>query len=207
MIAIVDYGMGNIGSIANMIKKVGFQSTVIHTQAEILQADKIILPGVGAFDAAIEKLKELNIFDSLNEFALVKKKPVLGICLGMQLLCNQSEEGVQKGFGWIDADVKKFNFEHTANSQKLRIPHIGWNVVTPTNSNFVLFKDRDEEMRFYFVHSYAAQCNNQAHSMGKTTFGYEYDSVIANNNIMGMQCHPEKSHKYGMKIYKNFCEL
>jgi len=207
MIAIVDYGMGNIGSIANMIKKVGYQSKVAHNEAELAGADKVILPGVGAFDAAITKLKELNLFDALNEFALVKKKPVLGICLGMQLLCNKSEEGILPGFGWIDADVKKFNFSQVQGGEKLKVPHIGWNVVRPVKSDFVLFKDGDEEMRFYFVHSYAAQCNNISQSMGKTTFGYEYDSVIANGNIMGMQCHPEKSHKYGMKVYKNFCEI
>lgn len=199
--------MGNIGSIANMIKKVGYQSKVVHCEAELDGIDKVILPGVGAFDAAIEKLKELCLFDALNEFALVKKKPVLGICLGMQLLCNKSEEGVMGGFGWIDADVKKFNFGNVPGGEKLKIPHIGWNVVKPVDESFVLFKDRDEEMRFYFVHSYAAQCNDAGQSKGKTMFGYEYDSVIANENIMGMQCHPEKSHKYGMKVYRNFCEL
>jgi imidazole glycerol-phosphate synthase subunit HisH len=207
MIAIIDYGMGNIGSIANMIKKVGFQSKVAQSEKDLEGADKVILPGVGAFDTAIQQLKALHLYDALNEFALVKKKPVLGICLGMQLICNRSEEGVLPGFGWIDADVKKFNFSNTTGGEKLKIPHIGWNVVKPVDEDFVLFKNHDDEMRFYFVHSYAAQCNDPEQSKGKTVFGYEYDSVIGKNNIMGMQCHPEKSHKFGMKVYKNFCEM
>lgn len=207
MIAIIDYGMGNIGSIANMIKKVGFRSAIAHTEKEIMDADKVILPGVGAFDAAIEKLKELHMYDALNEFALVKQRPVLGICLGMQLLCKSSEEGVLPGFGWIDAEVRRFNFTGIPGGERLKVPHIGWNVVNSLDDDFVLFKDRDEEMRFYFVHSYAAKCNDRSQSKGTTVFGYEYDSVVAKDNIMGMQCHPEKSHRYGMKVYKNFCEI
>ncbi len=199
--------MGNIGSIINMIKKAGYTSTVAHTAQDIISADKIILPGVGAFDTAITHLKERNLWHALNEHALVKKKPVLGICLGMQLLCNRSEEGVLAGLGWIDAEVKKFNFTNVAGGEKLKIPHIGWNVVKPVDNDFILFKNRDEEMRFYFVHSYAVQCNQPEQSKGKTVFGYAYDSVVGKDNIMGMQCHPEKSHRYGLQVYKNFCEI
>jgi glutamine amidotransferase len=207
MIAIIDYGMGNIGSIVNMIKKAGYTSSIAHTAPDIQSADKLILPGVGAFDTAINHLKERDLWDALNEHALVKKKPVLGICLGMQLLCNRSEEGVLPGLGWIDAEVKKFNFSNIAGGEKLKIPHIGWNVVEPVDDAFVLFNNRDEEMRFYFVHSYAVQCNRREQSKGKTVFGYEYDSVVGRENIMGMQCHPEKSHRYGLQVYRNFCEL
>jgi imidazole glycerol-phosphate synthase subunit HisH len=207
MIAVIDYGMGNIGSIVNMIKKVGGQSKIVQTADELLTADKAILPGIGAFDTAIETIHNLNLWEAINEFALIKKKPVLGVCLGMQLLCNSSEEGTQKGLGWIDAEVKKFNFENVPNAAKLKIPHMGWNVVTPVNTGFPLFKNADNEMRFYFVHSYAVHCKYSENVMGTSFFGYKFDAVIAKDNIMGFQCHPEKSHRFGMKVYKNFIDL
>ncbi len=207
MIAVIDYGMGNIGSIVNMIKKVGGQSKIVRTAAELQTADKAILPGIGAFDTAIDTIHELNLWDAINEFALVKKKPVLGVCLGMQLLCNNSEEGVKNGLGWIDAEVKKFNFTGLADIQKLKIPHMGWNVVNPVDKEFLLFKNSEEEMRFYFVHSYAVHCKNAENIKGTSFFGYKFDAVIGKENIMGFQCHPEKSHKFGMKVYKNFIDL
>ena len=207
MIAIVDYGVGNVRAIANMIKKLGGEAVITGEPELIRSADKVILPGVGAFDTAINHLKDRNLWDALNEHALVKKKPVLGICLGMQLLCNRSEEGILAGLCWIDAEVKKFNFSNVPGGEKLKIPHIGWNVVKPADHDFILFKNRDEEMRFYFVHSYAVQCNRREQSKGKTVFGYEYDSVVGKENIMGMQCHPEKSHRYGLQVYRNFCEM
>ena len=199
--------MGNIGSIANMIKKVGGQSKIISTPEALLSADKAVLPGIGAFDTAVQTIHNLNLWDALQEFALVKKKPVLGICLGMQLLCNGSEEGQEKGLGWINADIKKFDFSKINGQGQLKVPHMGWNIVKPVDENFPLFKDRQEEMRFYFVHSYAAEVHDPAQRKGTTFFGYEFDSVIGRDNIMGFQCHPEKSHKFGLQVYKNFVEL
>ncbi len=207
MIALIDYGMGNIGSIANMIKKVGGESKVVTSAAALLQADKAILPGIGAFDQAVTTIHDLNLWEALNEFALVKKKPILGICLGMQLLCKSSEEGVLPGFGWIDAEVKRFNFTGLAGFEKLKVPHMGWNTVRPVANDFPLFKNWEEEMRFYFVHTYAAHAITAEHCKGKTFFGYEFDSVLGHENIMGFQCHPEKSHRFGKIVYKNFVDL
>jgi glutamine amidotransferase len=204
MIGLVDYGMGNLGSIANMIRKMGGQSKIVQTPGELSSCSKAILPGVGAFDTAIKNLQDLDLWDSLHQFALVDKKPILGICLGMQVLCKGSEEGLLPGLGWINADVKRFNFNGDAS---LKIPHMGWNIVRPVNDRFPLFRNWEAEMRFYFVHAYAVQCNDPAESMGKTQYGYEYDSVIAKDNIMGMQFHPEKSHRFGMIVYKNFIDL
>ncbi len=207
MIALIDYGMGNIGSIANMIKKMGGKSKVVTTAAELAGADKAILPGIGAFDQAVTTIHKLGLWDALNEFALVEKKPVLGICLGMQLLCNSSEEGKEKGFGWIDAEVKRFDFSAVEGASNLKIPHMGWNVVRPVVTDWPLFENWEDEMRFYFVHSYAASVNNTAHAKGKTFFGYEFDSVVGHENIFGFQCHPEKSHRFGKIVYKNFIDL
>ena len=208
MIALIDYGMGNLGSIANMIRKMGGQSTIVQTPDQLAACTKAILPGVGSFDTAMSNLSSSGLKDALHQFALIENKPLLGICLGMQVMCNGSEEGKLPGLGWIDAEVKKFNFEAIVpKNNALKIPHMGWNVVLPTDCNWPLFKDWEAEMRFYFVHSYAVHCKNEAESKAKTTFGYAFDSAIGKNNIMGMQFHPEKSHRFGMKVYKNFIDL
>lgn len=208
MIGVVDYGMGNLGSISNMISKMGGQSTIVHNAAELLTCDKVILPGVGSFDTAISNLKRQGLWDALFQFSLEEKKPLLGVCLGMQVLCKGSEEGNLPGLGWIDAEVIRFKFnEEPKGSRPLNIPHMGWNYVHPSDSAFPLFKNWEPEMRFYFVHSYAAKCNKQEESKGRTRYGYEFDSVIGRQNIMGMQCHPEKSHRFGMLVYKNFIDL
>ena len=202
-IAIIDYGMGNLASIANMIKKAGGKCSIVNNAELLPMYDKVILPGVGAFDTAINNIKSNGLWDALNKYALVDKKPVLGICLGMQLLCSQSEEGVEKGFGWIDADVKKFNLKDSG----LRIPHMGWNTINVQNQAFPLFKNTEEEQRFYFVHSYAVTCKKQENVAATTNYGGDFDSVIWHDNIMGFQCHPEKSHKFGLQIFKTFIEL
>ena len=205
MIGLVDYGMGNLGSIANMIRKMGGQSLIVTTAEDLLQCNKAILPGVGAFDTAIQNLKDQRLWDALHEFTFQQKKPLLGICLGMQVLCKGSEEGNLAGLGWINAEVKKFRFdeEHSA----LKVPHMGWNTVQKLDDAFPLFKDWESEMRFYFVHSYAVHCQDAAQAKGRTQYGYSFDSVVGQGNIMGMQCHPEKSHRFGMLVYKNFIDL
>lgn len=208
MIGLVDYGMGNLGSISNMIRKMGGDSRIVQSAEGLRECSKAILPGVGAFDTAVRNLKEMDLWDTLNDFALMQKKPLLGICLGMQLLCKGSEEGALEGLGWIDAEVRKFSFDSLPqNAPPLKVPHMGWNVVAPVDKNFPLFKGWEDEMRFYFVHSYAVKCNNPSQSKGKTVYGYAFDSVIGQANIMGMQCHPEKSHRFGMKVYKNFIDM
>ncbi len=202
MITIIDYGMGNLGSIQNMLKRIGVSSTISSDINNIQQAEKILLPGVGAFDAAIQRIDELGLRDVLIKKANVDKVPFLGICLGMQLLTNRSEEGLLKGLGLIDADTLKFKFDdHT-----LKIPHMGWNFVHPKNDS-PLTEGFTEEFRFYFVHSYYVKCDDPNDLVMQTEYGGRFDSIIQLGNIYGAQFHPEKSHKYGMKLLENFSKI
>ncbi len=202
MIVIVDYKMGNLGSVTNIIKKIGHTSVVSSDIDIISKASKIILPGVGSFEKAIDNLRELNLIDVLNEKALIEKVPFLGICLGMQLLTKSSEEGNVDGLGWIDAKTVKFKL---ADYPELKVPHMGWND-TQFTSNHFLSEGYHEDPRFYFVHSYHAECEREENVLTKTKFGYEFDSGIIKDNIIGVQFHPEKSHKFGMNLFKNFIE-
>lgn len=202
MITIVNYKMGNLGSIRNMLKYLGIESFISSDPNEIEKAQKIILPGVGSFDKAISNIKELGLFDVLNKKALKEKTPILGICLGMQLLARNSEEGVLEGLGWVDAEVKKFRFENTSN-EKLKIPHMGWNTVE-TDLNHKLFDDLHNENRFYFVHTYYMTTSVNTSIIGSTKHGHSFTSAVQNDNILGVQFHPEKSHKFGMQLLKNF---
>jgi len=200
MVTIVDYGMGNLGSIVNMFKKINVQAKITKDINEIEKADKILLPGVGAFDAAMSKIKESGFTQVLDYKAKEQKVPVLGICLGMQLLTDSSEEGVLPGLGWIPAKTIKFNFTKESG---LKVPHMGWNLVKE-NRPSKLTIDFEEESRFYFVHSYYVKCENDENSILKTNYGLTFDSAIQKDNIFGAQFHPEKSHKFGMKLLKNF---
>jgi len=192
--------MGNIGSIINMLKKIGYEAKISNNIDEINNADKLILPGVGSFDNGMKNLKEFDLIDILNKKVLEDKTPIIGICLGMQLITNRSEEGNLPGLGWIDAETVKFKFGEE--NEKLKIPHMGWNTVIPQN-NSNLFNGL-EEPRFYFVHSYHVVCKNNVDIIGKTNYGHNFNSVINKDNIYGAQFHPEKSHKYGMLLLKNF---
>jgi imidazole glycerol-phosphate synthase subunit HisH len=205
MIAIIDYGLGNLGSIQNMFKKVGCIDVIItNNPDEIAMADKLLLPGVGAFDNGMQKINASGLLETLNHQALVVKKPILGICLGMQLLTNGSEEGVLKGLGWIDADTRKFNFGE--NSEKLKIPHMGWNEVTPKKTH-ALTNNLPEHSRFYFVHSYFVKCHQPDQELMSCHYGVDFTCSVQHENIMGVQFHPEKSHKFGMQLLKNFVEM
>jgi glutamine amidotransferase len=192
--------LGNLGSVKNMLKKIGSQCEVTSDLDSIKRATKIILPGVGAFDPAMERLTNNALRDVLDEKALQEKIPVLGICLGMQLLTSGSEEGKIPGLGWIPALAHKFS---VADSPSLKIPHMGWNLAT-VNSTSLLCKDFTGDFRFYFVHSYYVKVNNPDHSILQTHYGTRFDSGIQNENIYGVQFHPEKSHRYGMKLFENF---
>lgn len=203
MITIVDYGMGNLGSVHNMFKYIGVQSQISGDVDVISKAEKILLPGVGAFDAAMKRLREVGLLEVLNQKALQDKVPVLGICLGMQMLTRSSEEGKLEGLGWIPAKTLKFKFE----DRKLKVPHMGWNLVHQVNAS-PLIEELPEEPRFYFVHSYHVVADDDKYVLMRTNYGYEFDSVITNgDNIFGAQFHPEKSHKFGMKLFKNFAAL
>ena len=204
MIIIVDYKMGNLGSILNMLKKIGAPAMASSLPEDILQADKLILPGVGAFDNGMTNLKESGLLSVLNEKVLAKKTPILGICLGMQLLTRRSAEGRLEGLGWIGADTVRFKFDREEST--LKIPHMGWNTVM-FKPGSILSSGLESEARFYFVHSFHVVCDREENVAGKTFYGYEFSSAIQNGNIMGVQFHPEKSHKYGLGLLKNFVEM
>lgn len=205
MITIIDYGMGNLGSIKNMFKYIGVESTIESDLDKIKNASKILLPGVGSFDTAMKKINQSDLKEVLNEKALKEQVPVLGICLGMQLLTNSSEEGTLDGLCWIDA--KAMNFKNKID-KKYRIPHMGWNIVNKSNKSALTqgFEEFDET-RFYFVHSYFVKVEDEKNSILKTDYGIKFDSAIQKDNIMGAQFHPEKSHKFGMKLFENFARV
>ena len=201
MVAIVDYGLGNLKSIYNMFKKVGVESVITSDIEMIKKADKYLLPGVGSFDHGIKNLKSASFFEALEQEVLENKKPILGICLGMQLLTNSSEEGSEEGLGWIDAKTVYFNLEDV----NLSIPHMGWNRVIPKENNTLFQKLEDN--RFYFVHSYHVVCNNGNNILAVSNYEKEFTCSIYKDNVYGVQFHPEKSHKFGMQLLKNFGEM
>lgn len=205
-IVIIEYGMGNVGSIKNMYKKIGMDCTITDNPELIKNATHIILPGVGSFDNGMNKLVRSPSYDILINKVANDKIPLLGICLGMQLLTNGSEEGKLPGLKLINASTRRFDFQNNFNGEKLKIPHMGWNEVK-YNSNHPIFKGYTSVPKFYFVHSFHAVCTCSTNSIGTTTYGYEFSSSISNNNIIGVQFHPEKSHKYGLQLLKNFGEL
>lgn len=202
MITIINYNLGNPGSILNMIKKIGYSAIITSNIYEIAKASKIILPGVGAFDNGIINLKEMGIFNLLNKKVMEEKIPILGICLGMQLMTLSSEEGIEKGFGWINAVTKKFKFENS----NLKIPHMGWNIVELKKESKLFSGMMNQENRFYYVHSYAVECYDREDILTTTYYGYDFVSSFEKENIKGVQFHPEKSHKFGMQLLKNFIE-
>jgi len=204
MITIVDYGMGNLGSVKNMLKKIGETSIISSEKEDIENATKLLLPGVGSFDNAIKNLQELDLIEIIRKKVLLDKTPIMGICLGMQLLTKGSEEGKLEGFGFIDAYAKKFDFSSIKNS--LPVPHMGWNKTNLVKESH-LYKDNDDKnRRFYFVHSYAVICKDKNDILSTTDYGYTFVSSFERDNIIGCQFHPEKSHKYGMKLFKKFVE-
>tara|TARA_B110000908_G_C10193994_1_gene421934 strand:+ start:607 stop:1215 length:609 start_codon:yes stop_codon:yes gene_type:complete len=202
MIIIVDYGMGNLGSVFNMFKRIGVASKITSDLEKIKSAKKLLLPGVGSFDKAMERINTSGIKEVLDQKVLVEETPILGICLGMQLLTNSSEEGIENGLGYINASAKKFVF----NDNKMKVPHMGWNIVKKATPS-LLTQDIKEESRFYFVHTYYVEVMHQKNSILKTNYGLEFDSAIQHKNVYGTQFHPEKSHKFGIKILKNFSEI
>ncbi|MBI4945013.1 MAG: imidazole glycerol phosphate synthase subunit HisH [Bacteroidetes bacterium] len=202
-IIIVDYGMGNLNSVRKKLSKFKCNPVISSDAKDIANADKIILPGVGHFQNAMKNLNKLNLVDILNEVVLVKQKPILGICLGMQLMGNKSEEGNAAGLGWIDADVVKFKVHDTL---KFKIPHVGWNHISKLKES-CLMKDIPELSEFYFVHSYYLQPNNEIDILNTTEYECKFTSAIEKNNIMGVQYHPEKSHDVGESLLKNFINI
>ena len=204
IILIIDYGMGNLHSILHKLGKAGIQAIVSSKIEDIAQADKLILPGVGAFGAGMENLKARGLLSILNRKVLEEKTPILGICLGMQLFAKSSEEGDAEGLGWIDGEIKRFHFD-LESEKNIRIPHVGWNTILPQKDSPILM-DVALSQRFYFTHSYHIVANNPADVLATTCYGYEFVSAIQHGNIIGVQFHPEKSHRRGIIIYKNFVD-
>lgn len=203
MIVIVDYGLGNLASVLNMFKKIGIKDVIVSGDIEVIaMASKLVLPGVGSFDAGMSNLENSNLIPLLNKKVLEEKVPILGICLGMQLLTKKSEEGVKSGLGWIDAETVKFNLDP---SLKLKVPHMGWNYIKIQKQNPLI--DMESKNRFYFVHSYYVKCIDESQSLATSNFGIDFTCMVNKDNIYGAQFHPEKSLKFGMKVLENFAKL
>jgi glutamine amidotransferase len=202
MITIVDYDMGNPGSIKNMLARIGSDAVISSDPSDILKATKLILPGVGNFDSAMRNLQAMELIDPLHEQVIQKKTPILGICLGMQLFTRGSEEGTRPGLGWIDADTIRFRMDAAPD---MRVPHMGWNQIEVTQAS-PLLDDRFNDPRFYFVHSFHVQCRHPENVLATTNYGIRFHSAIIRENIFGTQFHPEKSHKHGLCLMRNFAE-
>lgn len=202
-IAIIDYQMGNIFSIKKKLSKFDVLTVCTSDPKEIASADKIILPGVGHFGKAMQHLKSLNLTEILNEEVIVNKKPILGICLGMQLMAKHSEEGNENGLGWIDAKVIKFKIK---DNLKYKVPHTGWNQIAILKES-ALMRNIPNLSEFYFVHSYHLELNNKAEALNESEYEYTFTSAFEKGNVYGVQFHPEKSHDVGEILLKNFIEL
>ena len=201
---IVDSGLGNIKSIQNIISKVGGIGIPICSPNDLKEASRIVLPGVGNFNAGIKQLQFGGWIAELNDAVLVRKVPVLGICLGMQLMCRSSEEGRLPGLGWIDAEVKLIEKGDDAN---LKVPHMGWNNITIKKENPLMNSVPSDKKRFYFVHSYHVVCQDKSDVIATTCYGKELTVAFKRNNIYGVQFHPEKSHRFGIELFRNFIAI
>ncbi len=201
MVTIVDYGVGNLASIQNMLKKIGAESTVTSLGQDIEKATKLILPGVGSFDTCSGKLRDSGLLSVLEELVLKQKVPVLGICVGMQLMFRSSEEGKLPGLSWINGKIVRFN--SSLLQSDLKIPHMGWTDVVPAKTSR-LFDGMYPEPRFYFVHSFHPEPEEMQDAILHAHYGYDFVAGVERGNIAGVQFHPEKSHKFGMKLLENF---
>ncbi|MCT4223077.1 imidazole glycerol phosphate synthase subunit HisH [Elizabethkingia anophelis] len=204
MITLIDYGVGNINAFVNVYKRVDVPVKIAKTKEDLLDAQKLILPGVGHFDHAMSQLNNSGMRETLDELVLDKKIPVIGICVGMQMMANNSDEGKMDGLKWIDATVKKF--DEAKIRQVTRLPHMGWNDVKPIK-DLDLFKGLEKDAIFYFLHTYYFDCNNREDIMAITDYGGEFASAAHHENKYGIQFHPEKSHSYGEILLHNFAKL
>jgi glutamine amidotransferase len=204
MVTIIDYGAGNIKSIRNMLKKIGVESCISEHPEVIAKASKLILPGVGHFEYGMKSLKTSGLIEVLYQSVMVHKTPILGICLGAQLLGKSSEESGEKGLGWLDMEVVRFDSSKMEAS--LKVPHMGWNEIKQEKKSLLL-EGYEEVPRYYFVHSYHMKPVNPSDILMTTNYGYEFTSAVEKDNIFGVQFHPEKSHKFGMKLLTNFSKI
>lgn len=204
MIGIINYGSGNIQAVANIYKRAGLSYKIVNAKSDFDEVEKLILPGVGSFDATMKVLNTSGLRDALDFHVLEKQKPVLGICVGMQILCNGSEEGNEAGLGWIKGKVKKFDISKV--TQKPFLPHMGWNTVNPI-SNSAIFHNIDNVLGFYFVHSFYFETEKQESIMAQTHYGDLFTSAVNERHIFGVQFHPEKSHINGITLLTNFADI
>jgi imidazole glycerol-phosphate synthase subunit HisH len=204
MIAIIDYGLGNIQAFANIYKRLNIPARVVSSAEELGGPEKIILPGVGAFDWAMVRLDQSGMREALDDLVLRHGRLVLGICVGMQIMAGRSDEGVLEGLGWIDGEVKRF--DEAAFTQSTRLPHMGWNDVSPRR-NGGLFRGLESDARFYFLHSYYFATRKDDDVMAVTDYNGPFASGVRAGNVFGVQFHPEKSHQWGIQLLKNFAEL
>ena len=204
MITIVDYGVGNIKSFINVYNRLNIPIKTAKNFSDLNDAKKIILPGVGHFDHAMSELNKSDMREKLDELVMFKKVPVIGICVGMQMMGNYSEEGTSEGLKWIDGSVKKL--DHTKINQITQLPHMGWNDVRPIKSH-VLFKGLEKDAIFYFLHSYYFECNDNSNILATSEYGDTFTCAAYNENIFGIQFHPEKSHNYGEILLNNFSKI
>jgi len=204
MITLIDYGVGNINAFVNVYKRVDVPVKIAKTNEDLIGAEKLILPGVGHFDHAMTQLNNSGMRDTLDKLVLVDKIPVIGICVGMQMMANCSDEGNMEGLKWIDASVRKF--DEAKIKQVTRLPHMGWNDVKPVK-DLSLFNGLEQDAIFYFLHTYYFECNNSDDVMAVTEYGGEFASAAHHENKYGIQFHPEKSHSYGETLLHNFAKL
>lgn len=204
MIAIIDYGVGNVAAIGNIYKRLDVAAKLVATAEGIAEADRIVLPGVGSFDWAMERLDRSGLRPALERAVLEDGKPILGICVGMQMLASGSEEGRRPGFGWVGGQVKRF--EAQRGGRRTQLPHMGWNDVEPAES-FDLFADLANDARFYFLHSYYFEAVDPKNVLAMTDYNGRFASAVRARNIFGVQFHPEKSHQWGVRLLKNFAAL
>lgn len=199
-VAVIDYGMGNIGSICKMLRVVGAEPVVTADPSAIAAADRILLPGVGHFDRAMSNLNALGLVEPLRRMVLHERKPLIGICLGMQLLCRSSEEGTLQGLGFVDARVRRFEF---TGPTRLKVPHMGWTELDVRKPSRLL-DGLDSASRFYFVHSFFVECAEEGDVLAQATYGVPFVAALERGNVHGVQFHPEKSHRYGIQMFRNF---
>ena len=203
MTAILDYGIGNVSSISNMLKKIGASNIITSNPEVINNAKKLILPGVGHFDYCMQQLRNASFFELLQKKVLDEKTPILGVCVGCQMLMEKSEEGNINGLGWFDAESVQFDI---SNKKRFKVPHMGWNRVTK-KKNSLLMRNVPEFSEFYFVHSYHLKIRRESDLLSETEYEVTFPSAIEKNNIFGVQYHPEKSHDAGLQLIKNFIEM
>jgi len=204
MITLIDYGVGNIFAFQNVYKRLDILTKIAKTSQDLVDAQKMILPGVGSFDYAMSQLNASGMREKLDELVIEKKVPVLGICVGMQMMGNRSDEGKLVGLKWIDSEILKF--DENLIQQRTKLPHMGWNDVVPVY-NHPLFRGLEKDAIFYFLHSFYFKCNNPTDSIAFSEYGISFSSAVNRDNVYGIQFHPEKSHQYGEKLLHNFANL